>query len=128
MATVSRSMLILAAGTLAASPGAALARQYAGVVLNEHSTYARVHVGEPVEIRLKAQGGTGYSWRPVNYKGKITSLSSRNSSGMPGGKEVQRFLFRSRVAGTYNVGFTYGQPWKGGAKRAKYRSFTIKVR
>jgi predicted secreted protein len=127
MATVSRSMLLLAALTMAGAGGAALAKKYPSVVLNEHNTYARVFVGEPVEIRLKAQGGTGYSWRPTNYPGKITRLSS-NSAGIPGGKEVQRFRFKSNTKGTFNVGFTYGQPWKGGAKGAKYRSFTIKVR
>ena len=127
MATVSRSMLVLAGLAMAASSSVALARHYSGVVLNEHNTYARVFVGEPVEIRLKSQGGTGYSWRPTNYKGKITSLGS-SSAGIPGGKQVQRFVFRSRTRGNFNVGFTYGQPWKGGAKGAKYRSFTIKVR
>jgi predicted secreted protein len=120
-------MLVFAAFALAASGSAALAKQYSSVVLSDHGlSYAKVRVGEPVEIRLKAQGGTGYSWRATNYPGKIKELST-NPAGMPGGKEVQRFRFKSNKKGTYVVNFSYGQPWKGGEKGAKRRSFTIKV-
>ena len=129
MATIARSVLIIAALGMAGSGPVASAKSYGGVVLTEHgSNYVKVRPNEGVEIRLKAQGGTGYSWRPTSYESKVRELSTRNSSGMPGGKETQRFLFRTKHKGTYIVGFTYGQPWKGGAKGAKYRSFTIKVR
>jgi len=123
-----RFAFVLLAASIGGSGDAALARQYSGVVLSENSPPSvKVNRGEPVEIRLKAQGGTGYSWRATSYPGKVTELSS-HGSGIPGGKEMQRFLFRSNKKGTYQLGFSYGQPWKGGAKGAKYRSFTIKVR
>ena len=127
MPNASRSILLLAALSLASAGAPVLASQSATLLLTEDSSFAKVDPGQAVEIRLKTQGGTGYSWRPTTYLSKIKELSTRQSA-MPGGKEVQRFKFKSKKKGTYVVGFTYGQPWKGGTKGAKYRSFTIKVR
>jgi hypothetical protein len=130
MATISRSVLILAALGMAGSTPAAQARHYGAVVLGDHgSNFAKVRPNEGVEIRLKTQAGTGYSWRPTSYQSKIHSLPPMQSRGMmPGGKETQRFLFQTRHKGFYILTFSYGQPWKGGAKGAKSRSFTVQVR
>ena len=125
-----RSMMILLA-VIAWAPGqAAEARSSSSAVLTEQSGgITKVYAGQPVEIRLKAQAGTGYSWKPTSYTSKIKTLSTKKSSGgMVGGKEVQRFQFKTKNKGTYVLNFRYGQPWKGGAKNAKTRSFTIKVR
>ena len=128
MPVASRSMLILAALAFAGSADPALARNWNTIVLTEHSYgVTKVWPGEPVEIRLRTQNGTGYSWRPTSSASKVRELGSTNAS-RPGGREMQRFLFKSKRRDTYIVGFTYGQPWKGGAKGAKHRSFTIKVR
>lgn len=130
MATISRSVLILAALGIAGSAPAAQARHYGDVVLGDHgSNFVKVRPSEGVEIRLRVQGGTGYSWRPTSYQSKIHPLPQMQSRGMmPGGKETQRFLFRTRHKGFYMLNFSYGQPWKGGAKGAKSRSFTVQVR
>jgi predicted secreted protein len=129
MAVASRSLSILLAFAIAASGDPALARKSSALVLTESSAYSvtRVRAGEPVEIRLKTQGGTGFSWFPTSSASKVRELGSLKAS-RPGGTEVQRFLFKSKKKGTYVVGFSYGQPWKGGTKKAKSRSFTIKVR
>jgi len=128
MSVASRSMLILSALALAGSGDAALAKKWNAIVLTEHSYgVTKVWPGEPVEIRLRTQGGTGYSWRPTSSASKVKEIGTVNAS-RPGGREMQRFLFKSKRRGMYIVGFAYGQPWKGGAKGAKSRSFTIKVR
>ena len=130
MSVASRSLIILSALALVGSSDAALAKNWGTIVLTERSYgVTKVWPGQPVEIRLRTQAGTGYSWHPTSSASKVRELPTVQSSGMlPGGKQVQRFLFKSKRSGTYLVGFTYGQPWKGGAKGAKYRSFTIKVR
>lgn len=131
MAAVSRSMLMLLALGIAGSGPAALTKTYGGVVLTEQSAgwVTKVRPGEPVEIRLKTQAGTGFSWFPTSSASKVKALPPQTSSRMlPGGTEVQRFLFKSKRKGTYIVGFSYGQPWTGGTKGAKSRAFTIKVR
>ena len=129
MSTASRAMLIFGAVALAGSADSALAKKPDAIVLTENSAHSETKVwpGEPVEIRLKTQAGTGYSWRPTSWQSMVKELSPHNAS-RPGGTEVQRFRFRTKSSGTYIVAFTYGQPWRGGAKRAKSRSFTIKVR
>jgi predicted secreted protein len=131
MAAISRLGLILLAFALAGSGNAALARKSYATVLTEQSAnwVTKVGVGEPVEIQLKTQGGTGFSWFPTSSASKVKALPPLKSSRMlPGGTEVQRFLFKSKRKGTYIVGFSYGQPWNGGTKGAKSRAFTIKVR
>lgn len=130
MAYAFRSMLILLVCATVASSDVALARKTSAIVLTEKSApLVKVYPGEPVEIRLKAQGGTGYSWHPTSSASKVHPLPPLSPSRMrPGGTEVQRFLSKSKRSGTYIVGFAYGQPWKGGSKGAKSRSFTIKVR
>ena len=129
MSLVSRAVLIFSALALGGFAESAMARDPDTIVLTSSSppSPTKVWPGQPVEIRLKAQAGTGFSWRPTNWQSMIRELGSREAS-RPGGKEVQRFLFRTKSKGTYFVNFTYGQPWKGGAKDAKSRSFTIQVR
>jgi predicted secreted protein len=122
-------MLIFGALALGGWGDAALARDPDTIVLTNSSppSTTKVWPGQPVEIRLKTQAGTGYSWKPTNWQSMIRELNSDKAS-RHGGKEVQRFLFKTKSKGTYFVHFTYGQPWKGGAKDAKSRSFTIEVR
>lgn len=129
MSLASRAMFIFGALAFVGWGDTALARNPDTIVLTNSSppSVTKAWPGQPVEIQLKAQAGTGFSWRPTNWQSMIRELGSDEAS-RPGGKEVQRFLFRTNSKGTYFVHFTYGQPWKGGAKDAKSRSFTIQVR
>ena len=122
-------MLLFSALALGGSAESAMARNPDTIVLTNSSppSVSKVWPGQPVEIRLKGQAGTGFSWQPTNWQSMIRELD-RQAASRPGGKEVQRFLFRTKSKGTYFVHFTYGQPWKGGAKDAKSRSFKIQVR
>jgi len=127
MSRASHFALALAAPAITMFAFPAPAKTSAAAVVTEQSTSAKVYAGQPVEIRLRTQAGTGFSWYPTSYSSKIKSLAPLKAS-MPGGREVQRFRFKTQNRGTYIVTFSYGQPWKGGTKRAKSRSFTIKVR
>ena len=86
-------------------------------------------VGTSVEIRLKAQSGTGFSWVPKQWAALVTPMPPlRGNRAMPGGTQIQRFRFQARHAGTYPVSFSYDQPWRGGIKGARTKTFTIIVR
>ena len=88
----------------------------------------RVKAGAPVEIRLRAQPGTGFSWFPKGPVSMLRSMEPMRGEGTLGGWETQRFRFSTKRAGTYRLAFTYDQPWPGGIKAARSKSFTITVR
>lgn len=98
-------------------------------ILTEQSVDTmRVKPGAPVEIRLRAQPGTGFSWFPNASASMLSSMEPMRDDGAPGGWETQRFRFSTKRAGTYRLAFTYDQPWPGGIKAARSKSFTITVR
>ena len=125
------ALMLLACGIAAAWPVSASSKAYPTRVLTDQSgkSMTKIHVGESVEIQLKAQPGTGYSWVPRKSASMVKELSPMKPGRMiPGGSQMQRFLFKSKRPGIYNVSFSYDQPWSGGAKKGKTRSFTIVVR
>lgn len=122
--------LALGLGTAPALVAAKPAKSKAATVLTEQSRGAvTVKAGTAVEIRLQAQAGTGFSWVPKLWAANVTALPPlRGSSAMPGGTQIQRFRFQTKSPGTYPVSFSYEQPWRGGTKGARTKSFLIIVR
>lgn len=111
-----------------ASEGTAVDR---GKVLTEGASGSvrTVAVREAVEIRLRAQPGTGFSWVPSGSSRGVISVDPVAPPGsMPGGWELQQFRFSASQPGTYRVTFSYSQPWDGGIKGARSLSFTFEVR
>ena len=100
------------------------------MILTEQSPDAAAHarLGQPVEIRLRAQPGTGFSWVPQGPAKFLSPMEPIRGEALPGGWQTQRFRFSVRRAGTYRVTFSYEQPWPGGIKGARVRTFTIGVR
>ena len=116
-------LLILGSGT-APARGA-----HGSIVVNEQTKgLVKAKPGEAVEIRLRSQPGTGFSWVSTNYALKLTPLPPIERQAIPGGWQTQRFRFVAKRAGTYRLTFSYDQPWKGGAKGARTATFRIKVR
>ena len=125
------ALMLIGCGIAAAWPVSASPKAYATKVLTDQSakSMTKVYVGESVEIQLKAQPGTGYSWVPRKSASMVKELSPKKPGRMiPGGAQMQRFLFKAKRPGIYNVSFSYDQPWSGGTKKGKTRSFTIAVR
>lgn len=120
--------LSLGAAPASASPKPAKAKP--ATVLTEHSRgLVMAKVGEPIEIRLQAQAGTGFSWVPTRSTDVLTQMKPiRGSKALPGGAEVQRFQFLANRKGTYLLSFSYQQPWTGGTKNARTKTFTIIAR
>ena len=104
MPIASRAMLIFGALALAGSAGVAHAKNPDTIVLTDNSanSVTKVWPGQPVEIRLKGQAGTGYSWQPTSWQSMVRELSSHKAS-RPGGTEVQRFQFRTKSTGQISV-------------------------
>lgn len=115
----------------AAPAGAKKAEGKPSLILTEDSRgVVTARTGVPIEIRLQAQPGTGFSWSPGRSgAGVLTELKPiQSSKPMPGAAQTQRFRFLSNRAGTYRLNFTYDQPWRGGTKGAQIKNFLIVVR
>ena len=104
-----------------AKPAMVLTEQWRGLVT--------ARVGVPIEIRLQAQAGTGFSWVPTRSANVLTEMKPiRGSKALPGGTQIQRFQFLASRKGTYLLSFSYQQPWSGGSKGARTKTFTIIAR
>jgi len=118
-------LALAAAPVPAASPegrrASVLTEDWRGIVLGQ--------VGVPIEIRLRSQPGTGYAWVATPSANLVTPIKPvKGARALPGGWQVQRFRFLATRAGTYRVGFSYDQPWRGGTKGARVKNYLIMVR
>ena len=115
---------------LALGWGAAFAHgtQERVIVTEQTAGAVKARAGEAVQIRLRSQPGTGFSWVPTSRAGSLTPLPPIQGQTIPGGWQTQRFRFLAKRPGTYRLTFSYDQPWKGGTKGARAAAFTIKVR
>lgn len=117
--------------TLASAPVASkrVEAQPAKILTEDSRGMISARVGVPIEIRLRAQPGTGFSWVPRVSASLVTELKPvRSSRAMPGGWQTQRFRFVAKRPGTYRLGFSYEQPWRGGTKGARTKGFLIIAR
>jgi len=118
-------LALVATPGLAASPegrrASVLTEDWRGIVLGQ--------VGVPIEIRLRSQPGTGFSWVATRSANLVTQMKPvKGARALPGGWQVQRFRFLAMRAGTYRLGFSYDQPWRGGTKGARVKNYLIMVR
>jgi predicted secreted protein len=121
--------IILGLSFTAGFAGAASAHANRPITLTEQTAGAvKAKAGEAVEIRLRSQPGTGFSWFPKSYAANLTPLPSIQGKAIPGGWQTQRFRFLAKRPGTFRLTFAYEQPWAGGTKGARTATFTIKVR
>lgn len=94
-------------------------------------TSIRVKTGQPFQLRLAANAGTGYSWEPqgplppgVTLLGAFRQRSSVLKPGAPG-EDV--LVFRARSVGKLHLIVQYVRPWERHARPAKVAAFTITV-
>lgn len=98
------------------------------IILTEQAAKpVKARVGDSVEIRLRSQPGTGFSWLPKSEAAELNALPSMKGQAIPGGWQTQRFRFLAKRPGTYRLIFAYEQPWSGGIKAARTSRFTIVV-
>jgi inhibitor of cysteine peptidase len=87
--------------------------------------------GEKLEVRLEAQLGTGYSWRPQKPDERVLQPLGERSIEAPrepklGGKELQVFRYEAKAAGEVTLLFEYVRPWEKDVPPA--RTFRASVR
>lgn len=87
----------------------------AAIVLDQEKPSAEARVGDRIDVRLKAQFGTGFSWAllevPPTLRKVGETMESANSD-VEGGWEVQVFAFQAAAPGDARLEFGYRRPWE----------------
>ncbi len=82
---------------------------------SDNGTSITVETGDIIAVRLQAQLGTGFSWKPeienesLEQMGEPTQESGEEIK--TGGMDTQEFRFRAVSEGTSILSLAYGQPW-----------------
>jgi predicted secreted protein len=87
-------------------------------------------VDTTVEIRLRAQLGTGYSWQLItpDVDGfHSLGASSISPGAVPGGWQEQVFSFTALKPGRYRIAFAYRQPWTSLEQALRRVGFSVVV-
>lgn len=90
-----------------------------------------INVNAAIEIRLKAQLGTGYSWSletPPKAGFHTVDAPTISNETIPGGWQYQIFAFVGSEPGRYPITFAYRQPWTDSKAEERRISFHIVVR
>ena len=126
-------LFALAALCAGISAGPAVAKEPllppAKVVTEDSRSIVTTRIGVPLEIQLRAQPGTGFSWVSAGAVPGLRELKPlKAAKPMPGSAQVQRFQFLPQGTGTFRLSFSYDQPWRGGTKGAKTKGFIVVVK
>lgn len=82
-----------------------------------------IAAGEVLEIRLKAQFGTGYRWELAKTNKKRLKLTGQtvetSAVGQESSPEIQVFRFEARSAGSFYLKLVYVRPWEKGVDPSK---------
>lgn len=102
------------------------------VVLDESTTTpATVAIGGRLQVRLRAQFGTGYSWALQSPPPALKSLGDQieHPAGPPkeGGFDFQVFSFEAVSPGMARLDFVYRRPFGPQDPSARHAIFDVKV-
>ena len=97
----------------------------------------RMAVGERLEVRLGAYGGTGYAWSLVGPLPANMQLSSRDpasstepvpgAEGRPGGATMTTFGMTAIAQGDATLRFELARPWERGKGEPAARTVDVAV-
>ena len=85
--------------------------------------------GDTLEIILRAQAGTGYSWQLAATAARFFTVSSETlatDKQLPGGEVFQLFRIHADSPGRQLLDFQYSRPWEKNTPPA--RIFRVKLR
>ena len=124
------AMACLAAFAASAPAASKRAEAAAAKLVTEDSrSLVSMKVGQSLEIQLRAQPGTGFSWVAARQVPGLKEMKPvKGARQMPGSAQLQRFRFTPERKGTYRLGFSYDQPWRGGTKNARTKGFVVVAR
>lgn len=126
-------MLAIAGCSQHISPAETPPRVISGGVGPTEQQSAALKVAQTIEVRLRSQAGTGYSWRLasgtdasgiVREQGHRTETEAAEDNRM-GGATWEVFTLRAAQPGDATVEYVYERPWEKSGPPA--RRFTLKV-
>ncbi len=101
------------------------------VVTEKKSTAElKVKAGEIVEVRLKGQLGTGFSWKASideEYLKEIEKEVLTGEKQETSGWDTQIFRYRALKKGKVPMTYHYSRPWKRKEKPLKSFSCTVNI-
>lgn len=103
----------------------------AGESQGKDSTALRV--GQDLQVRLRSQAGTGYSWDLASGDGGAVAYRNRtnerdgDAESAPGAAVWETFNFRARSPGQTVLTFAYRRPWEKSAAPARTFELSITV-
>lgn len=89
--------------------------------------------GQPLEVRLSSNAGTGYSWRldrevsPLVLSGG-SSQDVAASPGLPGGPLTTVYSYTAAGRGRTDLAFTLKRPWEADQPGDRKVVFHVRVR
>lgn len=126
-------MFVLIGAVLTAQAGAPTVSPSKTTILTEADKGRNIRLkrGEVLEIRLRAQFGTGYRWeltRPPEPRLIFTGQSVVNAPpGNESGNETQIFRFEARSAGKFTLRLDHVRPWEKDVEPTRTFSISGKI-
>jgi inhibitor of cysteine peptidase len=120
-------LMVAALGLSVAGAGGLQAQTPVTVSESQNGTTATIAKDQSLEIRLRANAGTGYSWALANPTAPLKLVRSNTAvtSDRPGGPQTQLFVLQPTNTGTGDVVINYSRPWEKDKPPA--RTFVLHV-
>lgn len=108
--------------------------QTAGAVLgpDDNGKEIRVQAGDVIELALKEQAGTGYTWEFHNLDAKFfkvlhTDIMSLSKPNRVGGPLLRVWRLQALKPGSAVLSLDYLRPWEGRAKAVKHFQINVHI-
>jgi predicted secreted protein len=92
-----------------------------------------LRVGQELQVRLRSQAGTGYSWQLASVSGDIVAYRNRTNErdadeqSTPGSTLWEVFNLHGVAAGQTVLKFDYRRPWEQNTAPARSAVLTVDV-
>lgn len=103
------------------------------VQMHDNGKEIRVHTGEVIELALKEQAGTGYTWEfdrlDKNHFQVVRTETKRLAPQPPvGGPVLKVWQLRTKAPGEAKLRLDYLRPWEGRAKAVEHFEVMVHIR
>lgn len=118
---------------LTAFAAVALAAAVTMVRLPDNGKEIRVKTGQVIELALKEQAGTGYTWefRRLDSRHFQVLHTATRSLAQPrrvGGPILRVWQLKALAPGVARLSLDYLRPWEGRARAVKHFTVTVHIR
>lgn len=110
----------------------ALAAAATLVQMPDHGKTIRVKTGQVIELALKEQAGTGYTWEfrhldPRHFQLLRTATKSLAGPRLVGGPLLRVWQIKALAPGVARLRLDYLRPWEGRARAVKHFEITVHI-